>query len=319
MRNEETSVVTAYFDINRGRSGIKGMQRGNSKYLEYFNFWARMENQLIVYTTRDFEKEIMAVRESFGQEEQTEIVIIDNAYMLEPDVYNKMDVIEKNGQFSGVRLHTKAMSNCAKYDYIMFLKYWCLKDAAERFSLNGNIAWIDFGFNHGGERYINAKEFAFYWTPTIPENKVVLYTRKPIEQVDLLTQLLLQTNCVMGCPVILNAKLATAFYTLIKKACESLLMLNVIDDDQQLLTMAYNWKPDFFEVHMSDWFLPLKENGGEHLSVKLNDTKSLTPIKRILIQVASDVKHAVENDHSRPIIKDYVWRLKKFFGEYLNK
>lgn len=315
----ENTIITAYFDIDRGQTKIKGMQRSNSKYMDYFRFWARMKNRLIVYTMKEFEQEIMSIRKGYGQENNTEIVVVDNIYALEPDIYERMVSIEKRGQFSRLRLHTKAMSNTAKYNYVVFLKFWCMKDAVEKFSLNDNIAWIDFGYNHGGDRYTNALEFSFYWSPKVSDDKIMLYTRKPIEDVDLFVQLLLQTDSIMGCQMLLNASLADQFYTLIKKACESLLMLNTMDDDQQLLAMAYNWNPDLFEVYMSDWFMTIKENGGEHLSVKYPEKLSTAPFKRFLIQIASDMKHTLENDHGRPIIKDYVWRLKKLFNGYLNK
>lgn len=45
-------------------------------------------------------------------------------------------------------------------------------------------------------------------------------------------------------------------------------MLDAIDDDQQLLAMAYKDTPEIFKIHKSEWFLPLKEFGGVHLTCR---------------------------------------------------
>ena len=72
-----------------------------------------------------------------------------------------MHRIEDIGEWSDLRMHTKAMSNQALYDYIMLLKYWFLCDAVERLKFDGTVAWIDFGFNHGNECYIDSNDFAY--------------------------------------------------------------------------------------------------------------------------------------------------------------
>lgn len=59
----ELTIVTAYFDI--GRESFKGYERGNSKYINYFRFWARMKNNLIVYTSLEFKNEIEEIRKKF--------------------------------------------------------------------------------------------------------------------------------------------------------------------------------------------------------------------------------------------------------------
>ena len=43
----------------------------------------------------------------------------------------------------------------------MLLKQWCVKDAVEKGIAKGMIAWIDFGYNHGGKYYLKKEEFDF--------------------------------------------------------------------------------------------------------------------------------------------------------------
>ena len=47
-----------------------------------------------------------------------------------------------------------------------------------------------------------------------------------------------------------------------------MLDIGLMDDDQLIIMMAYRKKKDIFMLHKSNWFMPLKENGASHLSVK---------------------------------------------------
>ena len=43
----EITLVTAFFDI--GRSSFPIYARSNDRFFDYFYFWARIQNDLIVY------------------------------------------------------------------------------------------------------------------------------------------------------------------------------------------------------------------------------------------------------------------------------
>ena len=74
----------------------------------------------------------------------------------------------------------------------------------------------------------------------------------------------------MGPIIIAPTHKCSELWNLVYKAMEALLMLDCIDDDQQLLLMAVREKPELFDINQSEWFLPLKECGGEHLTIKMN-------------------------------------------------
>lgn len=84
----ELTIVTAYFDI--GRNKWKGFERGNNKYINYFKFWARIKNKLIIYTSPEFEEEIKDIRKSFGLEDKTKIIIINDFKNFDKDLYFRM-------------------------------------------------------------------------------------------------------------------------------------------------------------------------------------------------------------------------------------
>lgn len=82
----------------------------------------------------------------------------------------------------------------------------------------------------------------------------------------------------MGAPFYVPGDLIETLWQLIKQSVEALIMLDCIDDDQQLLLMAYKLRRDLFEIHESDWFLPLKEYGGEHLTIREKGNQNI-PLK----------------------------------------
>ena len=50
MRMSDIAIVTAFFDIGRGK--WPKFSRSRDQYLEYFRFWARVRNRVVVYTGR---------------------------------------------------------------------------------------------------------------------------------------------------------------------------------------------------------------------------------------------------------------------------
>lgn len=267
MKNEIT-IVTAFFDI--GRKNFGNFSRDNEEYFEYFKVWGKMKNNLVVYTYHDMAKKVINYRKQLGLEKRTKVVIIDDEYALERDIYEKMVSVSKNQYFLNYRYKKNAVSNNPKYDYIMLLKYWCLKDAFEKkYLVNDLVAWLDFGFNHGDSCYIRPEEFDFLWETDLDPNKIHMfaldnsYDEKPIFE-------LIRTleDHLMGSQIILPRTLCNEFWELIKAAINSILNVGFIDDDQLLILLAYRMNSKIFEIHISNWFMPLKESGASHLTCR---------------------------------------------------
>lgn len=263
----EITVVTAFFDIGRGEFKNTPWVRTNEEYFDYFRFWARMKNQLIVYTDSNSATIVKNIRHEFGLEDKTIVIVIDNIYEIEAKIYERMEKVSKKPEFTSFRYFQNAMSNRANYDYVMIMKYWCMNNAVERKLVNGMVAWIDFGFNHGGKCYIKSEEFDFEWKYNF-EPKIHIFCRQHPDSISGVMSLQFLFDSIMGAPIVCPSKYCHDLWILVREAMEALLMLDCIDDDQQLLLMAYKKRPSLFEVHRSDWFMPLKEYGGDHLSVK---------------------------------------------------
>lgn len=298
---KEVTLVTEFFDI--GRKDFSLNARSNDKYLEYFKFWARIKNKLIVYTYKEMAEEVRKIRESYGLLDKTVIIEIDNETSIEPTIYKNMEKIANNNYIKDYRYYKEAVENNAKYNYVMLLKYWCLADAVKRKVADGMIAWIDFGFNHGNDCYVNSEEFDFLWETDLSYEKVHLFaldtnlTDEPVFElvrnmkVDMMGDILLAPDF-----------LCEKFWNSIKTQMESLIRIGFIDDDQILLLMSYRENPEIYELHKSDWFMPLKENGAGHLTVKEKNNTKPSIKNRILENLRNKKRYIL-----------YLKRQKKYF------
>lgn len=268
---KEVTIVTAFFDI--GRAEFDNFPRTNQQYLDYFKVWGKMKNNLVVYTYKEMAKEVRKIREEFGLLDRTTVIEIENENEIEPEILEKMKVVSKQEDFLNFRYYRNAVSNRYKYDYVMLLKYWCLADAVKKGYAKGMIAWIDFGFNHGDTCYTKPEEFSFLWNTNLKEDRIHLFALRQIDKRSTFRSVMLLNDCIMGCLLILPDFLCEGFWNLIKDSMKSLLRLGFIDDDQLLLLMAYREKESIFEIHVSNWFMPLKENGAPHLTTREKEIK----------------------------------------------
>ena len=75
---ESISIVTAFFDIGRGDiPKDKGYpiytHRTTETYFEYFSNLAKLENEMIIFTSEEYKDKILKIR----KEKPTKIIVID--------------------------------------------------------------------------------------------------------------------------------------------------------------------------------------------------------------------------------------------------
>ena len=51
----------------------------------------------------------------------------------------------------------------------MLLKMWCVQDAVKRLETEKMVAWVDFGYNHGGAVLDITSDFNFEWKYNFPD------------------------------------------------------------------------------------------------------------------------------------------------------
>ena len=258
----EPIIITAFWDV--GRSTNCAITRTNERYYQEFAAWSRIKNRMIIYTDPVSKDKISQIRNQYGLGDKTEIVVVEDIFDVEPVLYIKMKKIEENGNAS-FKFNESAMSNRANFDYAWMMKYWCISDASKRVENDDLLAWMDFGFNHLDVCYDRMEQFDFIWNCEINMKKIHLFALRSIDDIELIDVLQFQTDILMGVFHLIPVFLAEQLWKLVKQAMNSLLMLQCIDDDQMLLLMACKSYPELFEIHISNWFLPLKENGAGQL------------------------------------------------------
>lgn len=264
---EEITLVTDFFDIGRGQDKNKDLRRTAQRYFDEFKRWARIQNTLVVYTDSDSAEIIKGIRAEYGLEEKTIIIQIDNLFELVPGLLPKLEKISHNKDFLNFRYLPEASSNNPKYDYLWMMKYYFMNDAYERGLLSENVVWMDFGFDHGGITYSDAEDYNFLWKYDF-KNKIHISCLHDPDSVIGMQSLQFQDDCVMGCMYGLSRELVPIFWHLVEDAMNALLMLDCMDDDQQLVLMAYKARPEIFEVHVTDWQMIMKEMGATHMKVR---------------------------------------------------
>lgn len=99
------TIATAFFPLKRDIWA--GFERSNQKYYDYFDFWARIQNDLIVYTDKESKEKIEKIRiEKYGRENTT-IIVIDDYTKIDEELYNSVKRATENEHNIKFHLHEK--------------------------------------------------------------------------------------------------------------------------------------------------------------------------------------------------------------------
>lgn len=278
MNDYKITLVTAFFPINR--ESWKGFERSNEKYLDYFKFWARIKNDLIIYTDKKSSEYIKKVREDFGRK-NTKVVVIDDWTKVDEELYQS----NKNALHNKLSIDFRLKPNNPEswnsdYNFMMILKEWCIMDAVKKQYAKGMIAWIDFGFNHGGEYYTNSEEFDYEWQYNF-SNKIHLFTVNTLDDLPIFEICRRMNTYIQGDMVVAPANLWIELWNLVRENMIALNKVGLSDDDQTLLQMSYLQKKEIFELHTSKWFSELNDYGNKKLTIKKEKVKKFQKLRRI--------------------------------------
>ena len=278
MNDYKITLVTAFFPINREK--WKGFERSNKKYLDYFKFWARIKNDLIIYTDKKSSGYIKKVRDDFGRK-NTKVIVIDDWTKIDEELYQS----NKNALHNRLSIDFRLKPNNPEswnsdYNFMMILKEWCIMDAVKKQYAKGMIAWIDFGFNHGGEYYTNSEEFDYEWQYNF-SNKIHLFTVNTLDDLPIFEICRRMNTYIQGDMVVAPANLWIELWNLVRENMIALNKVGLSDDDQTLLQMSYLQKKEIFELHTSKWFSELNDYGNKKLTIKQEKVKKFQKLRGI--------------------------------------
>lgn len=259
----EISIVTAFFDIGRGDwTPDKGLphylHRTTETYLERFSHMAKLENDMVVFTSEDLADKIHKLREG----RPTEIVVVDFKNVL-PDVRQKISEIQNSLEYKN-KIEPSQAKN-PEYWNVDYVLVNMLKSSFVRQSIQHNlvkndlIAWLDFGYCRD-ESTLNGVS---RWCYPFNKEKIHFFSIKEYDQQKTISDVIFSNDVHITGPCIVSSKhMWPQLEMLVNHSLNELLKNNLVDDDQTLLLMSYLSAPNLFKLHkvsQDDWFIVFKE------------------------------------------------------------
>lgn len=280
MENKKITIVTAFFPLKR--ENWNGFERPNNKYLEYFEFWSKIQNDMIIYTDNENAKYISDIRKNKYNRKNTEIIVIDDWKKIDCEVYEKIQDTMKSQLAINFKMNpTFPESWNADYNYMTNMKSWFVQDAIKRKKANGMIAWIDFGFNHGGEYYIKSDEFDFKWEYNF-ENKINLFTINPLDDLPIFEICRRMNSYIQGNVMVAPDYLWSEFWNLVRNSIIELADIGLSDDDQTMTLMAYRKNKQIFNLLPTcKWFSMIDEYGEKKFTIATIQNRKDSKMKKL--------------------------------------
>jgi protein YibB len=264
----EIGIVTAFFDIGRGEwTPDKGLphylHRTNDTYLHRFRHMAQLENPMVVYTSKQFVKDVKLYR----AERPTEVVIVDfekNFTQLREDITKVQKSEEYLSKINPMQVRNPEYWS-ADYVLVNLLKSTFVNQSLNHLKTD-LVAWLDFGYCRDESTLNGVKK----WCYPFAKDKIHFFNIKDWVEGTLIQDVIANNDVHVTGPCIVGGrdmwyKLEHLVYTHTMKLLEN----NLIDDDQTLLLMSYLSNPDIFELHNvsnQDWFVAFKEYHDNTLS-----------------------------------------------------
>lgn len=257
----DITIVTAFFDIGRGDwTPDKGLphylQRTTQTYLERFGHLAKLENDMVVYTSKDMVKEIEFLR----QDRPTQILTVDFKKSF-TELRQKITDVQKSPEYQS-KINPMQVKNPEYWnaDYVLVnaLKSSFVNKALDLIKTD-LIAWLDFGYCRSESTLNGVKK----WKYSFDKNKIHFFNIKEWKEGTYIQDVIANNDVhITGPCIVAGRELWPKLEAMVHHGVNELLNNNLIDDDQTLLLMSYLMKPELFELHPvsnSDWFIAFKD------------------------------------------------------------
>lgn len=244
-------IVTAYFDINR--ENWKSFNRSFEKYFDKFSKWSKLNNNIICYVnSQEIAERIISLRKEYGLLHKTQLVVLPDYKELDIELYESIKKVSSNRIQRNFHVFpNNPESYNADYNYVMMLKFWCLKDALKRNLYTSDfVMWLDFGYSP----LIEGTNFEFEWGKEKFENdKINMFSIKKITDVPIFDIVRNMDTILVGCLFSLNIMHVDWLWSNMRANMISLNKVGLMDDDQVIMLMCYREKPELFKINKSRW------------------------------------------------------------------
>lgn len=265
----DISIVTAFYDVGRGN--LPHMKHGRvlphyqhrsvETYFEFFNNLAKLQNDLVVFTSENFADEIYNIRKKYGLQNSTNIIVTPS-YM--PGGFDlakqKIQTIMNSPEYYSKVLNPQLIEYW-HVDYVLvniFKSIYVTNAIHMGLIKNDLTAWIDFGYCRNNFTIPPSNK----WEYEFNKEKIHFFNIKQIDVNRPIDSIIYTGDVyIMGCHIVAGTKKWDLLKNLMIHNLNVLLDNNLIDDDQTLLLMSYLTNPDEFELRFvdpSDWFIIFK-------------------------------------------------------------
>lgn len=251
-----TTIVTAFFDIGRGSwGGPSYLPRSTDTYFERFAHMAKLENQMIVYTSADLVDRVLSLRA--GKTRLTEVVVVDFQKQYKEQL-EKIKSIQNNISFIE-KINPSVMKSpeywSPEYVMVNMLKSVFVNDAIDKGLIkNSTIAWVDFGYCRTAEQAGVNVDFMSKFDP----NKIHFFSIREYDNKPIIDVIANNVVYVIGSAILAGIDRWRNLKELILESADYLASETLVDDDQTLMLLSYLRCPELFELHPiseSDWFV----------------------------------------------------------------
>lgn len=259
----DITIVTAFFDIGRGDwTPDKGLphylQRTTDTYMKRFGHMAKLENEMIVYTSKDLAKHVERER----QGKPTEVLIVDfpNSFQkLRESVSNIQKSPEYQAKINPMQVRNPEYWN-ADYVVVNALKSSFVNRAIDLKLINTDlVAWLDFGYCREESTLNGVKK----WQYPFDKDKIHFFNIKEWKNDKTIQDVIANNDVYITGPCIVAGKeMWPKLEYLVHHSIDKLIENNLMDDDQTMLLMSYLFNPEIFELHpvsSDDWFIAFKD------------------------------------------------------------
>ena len=270
MDKSKISLVTMFFDIGRGDWSIENghaphLHRNNDKYFEYFSNLAKLENDLTVFTSQEFESRIRQLR----QDRPTNIVVLDIDKKFK-NLLGLIRSIQKNPKFiQNIPEHQLENPEywSPKYVLITNLKTFFINHAIKKgLTSHTQIAWVDFGYCRDENVLGNIN----YWSYAFDPKYLHFFTIKPPYYLGIIKnphfphtvaaayEAIYQNKAtIIGGVIVGTSDNWQMFYQYVVQTQKKLLANTIVDDDQGIFVLTRMYCKKLIKLHFlgrGNWF-----------------------------------------------------------------
>lgn len=255
------TIVTAFIDIGRGNWTVdKGFQsyhhRTTETYFDYFRNLAKLDNQMIIFTSIDLKEKVEQIRKG----KPTTVITIDFEKKFK-FIIRKIRSIQSNESFKqNIPQHQLIQPEYSSAEYVLVnnLKPYFVTQAIKlNIVQNDLVAWIDFGYCRSPDIINKLTE----WKYNFNKSKLHCFTintkLKKNSQNETIQKMINGDVFVIGGVLVSSKQTWLIFYKIVTNLYRNAINNMFVDDDQYFLAMCYYERPELIELNYlgkNKWF-----------------------------------------------------------------